>query len=532
MYRINNRNKAVVALVAAMLAVFASPMFVQAVTLIYGTTSGTWTPAGNPYLVSDYTEVPSGSSLVIEPGVEVVMGPDVELRVNGTIQAVGTHENPVEFMGVNPTSYWERIYLYQNNGNEFGYCNFNDAKTGVYIYVTSNRAKTMEVNIYNCSFSNIIDHAIYGLAYGTQDDGRVHLNAMVKNCVFQGINNGCTFRGEGRKNYYAGYGYVDSENSGNIFSDLTGSAISYTSGSYSGGGSPKSINNVIINCVRGIDIQSNVDADVLNNILIGCSNAVSRVGTSSDDVKRNCFFNNIDDFVGYANPPYGNVIWSNDNGDPCDLLYNIFMDPEFDPGSFELSASSPCIDAGDPSIIDYYDPILGGETSDMGAFGGEEPGAGVEPSPPVIVAQPQSTTVFLGQDVTFAVEAVGYELYYKWFGPRATDADTNSVLNLDDVGFVDAGNYYCAVSNVYDVVNSSLANLRVTEIGLDIAMHAGLHMTNLNVGTTYSIQYVNSLMNTNWMVITNFEAGADNDVWYDSEPANQQSKFYLVLSLP
>jgi hypothetical protein len=32
-------------------------------------------------------------------------------------------------------------------------------------------------------------------------------------------------------------------------------------------------------------------------------------------------------------------------------------------------------------------------------------------------------------------------------------------------------------------------------------------------------------------LITSFEA-ADNDVWYDPEPANQASKFYQVLSLP
>ncbi len=274
------------------------------------------------------------------------------------------------------------------------------------------------------------------------------------------------------------------------------------------------------------------NSDVINNIFVSCSNAVTRTGSSSLDVIYNCFYGNTLDFVGYPST-YGQVIWSNDNGDPCDLFYNIFMDPQFEPGSFELGTSSPCIDAGDPSIVDNYDPILGSTVSDMGAYGGEEPGAGIPPSPPVIVTQPQSQTVFLGQDVTFEVDAVGYDLYYQWyFGNSNLVGETSDTLALTAVDFADAGNYYCSVSNVYDVVDSALANLRVTEIGLDIAMHAGLHMTNLNVGTTYSIQSVYSLSDTNWSEITTFEAAADNDLWFDPEPANQASKFYQVLSLP
>ncbi|WP_136077786.1 immunoglobulin domain-containing protein [Pontiella desulfatans] len=231
---------------------------------------------------------------------------------------------------------------------------------------------------------------------------------------------------------------------------------------------------------------------------------------------------------------------TNYNGDPCDLLFNIFLDPQFtnvvydgvnDP--FHLGADSPCIDAGDPSILDYYDPILGGEISDMGAYGGEEPGAGVPPSPPVIIAQPQSLSVFIGQDVTFAVEAVGYDLYYQWyFGGSELAGETSDTLELLSVDYDDAGNYYCTVSNVYDVVNSATANLRVTEIGLDIMMHAGLHMTNLVVGTNYSVQCVYSLTATNWVEIDNFEAAFDNEVWFDPEPANQASKFYQVKSQP
>ena len=305
-----------------------------------------------------------------------------------------------------------------------------------------------------------------------------------------------------------------------------------SNGSIYGSGSPVIINNVFDTCDGGVFSLNNYDADIINNIFANCSTAVSRSGSSSLDVHYNCLYNNLIDFDGYPST-YGQVIWSNANGDPSDLFYNIFMDPQFEAGSFELSSSSPCIDAGDPSIVDYYDPILGSTASDMGAYGGEEPGAGVPPSPPVIVSEPQNQTVFLGQDVTFEVEAVGYDLYYQWyFGSTELTGETTDTLTLTNVDFADAGNYYCAVSNVYDVVNSSLANLRVTEIGLDIAMHAGLHMTNLVVGTNYSIQAVYSLSDTNWLEIDSFEAMDDNDVWYDPEPASMNSKFYQVKSQP
>ena len=45
-------------------------------------------------------------------------------------------------------------------------------------------------------------------------------------------------------------------------------------------------------------------------------------------------------------------------------------------------------------------------------------------------------------------------------------------------------------------------------------------------------QAVYSLSDTNWVEIDTFQATADNGLWFDTEPANQASKFYKVLSLP
>lgn len=169
----------------------------------------------------------------------------------------------------------------------------------------------------------------------------------------------------------------------------------------------------------------------------------------------------------------------------------------------------------------------------MGAFGGEQPGAGIPPSPPVIIKQPGSQTVFLGQDVIFEVKALGYDLHYQWFfAGSALAGEIGPTLELNPVGFADAGNYCCSISNVYGVVDSAIALLRVTEIGLGIEMHPGLHMTNLVVGTKCSIQSVRSLSDTNGVEISSFEATQNNAVWYDSESTKTGRKFYKVESKP
>ncbi len=71
----------------------------------------------------------------------------------------------------------------------------------------------------------------------------------------------------------------------------------------------------------------------------------------------------------------------NANGDACDIYNNIMIDPEFvDPFmlDFNLHSSSPCIDAGDPSLGSDPD----GTIADIGAIffdqsqGVENPGMG------------------------------------------------------------------------------------------------------------------------------------------------------------
>ena len=63
----------------------------------------------------------------------------------------------------------------------------------------------------------------------------------------------------------------------------------------------------------------------------------------------------------------GAITTVNANGDPCDVFYNIYLDPlfvDYTLGDYHLTENSPCIDAGDPSMPNDPD----GTVNDMGGF--------------------------------------------------------------------------------------------------------------------------------------------------------------------
>jgi len=81
-----------------------------------------------------------------------------------------------------------------------------------------------------------------------------------------------------------------------------------------------------------------------------------------------CIYGNSGGAFGGGGPAgLGIVALTNANGDSCDTYYNIFLDPQFVnavAGDYHLTAGSPCIDAGDPSLPNDPD----GTVADMGAF--------------------------------------------------------------------------------------------------------------------------------------------------------------------
>jgi hypothetical protein len=98
-------------------------------------------------------------------------------------------------------------------------------------------------------------------------------------------------------------------------------------------------------------------------------------------------------------------------------------------------------------------------------------GGKCHPAAPFIVTQPASQLAAVGGNASFSVVAGGTQpLSYQWRrGTNALTGATNSVLNLSNVQFSDAGNYSVIVANVAGSVTSSNALLTVSTGGCAVA---------------------------------------------------------------
>jgi hypothetical protein len=123
-------------------------------------------------------------------------------------------------------------------------------------------------------------------------------------------------------------------------------------------------------------------------------------------------------FSGPAVPGFQILSQTNANGDTCDQFFNLFRDPlwvDTAAGNYQLTAASPCIDAGDPQSA--RDPD--GTVADMGAFpyfqpSSVDPSTAAEPESFALNAFPNpfNATVVLSFDVkrTDNVSLVIYDL--------------------------------------------------------------------------------------------------------------------------
>ncbi len=84
-------------------------------------------------------------------------------------------------------------------------------------------------------------------------------------------------------------------------------------------------------------------------------------------------------------------------------------------------------------------------------------------SPPVIITQPVSQTVTVGNNASFSIVVAGAgPLIYQWqLNSVAISGATTSTLILPDVQIANAGNYAITVNNAYGTVTSSTVSLSV-----------------------------------------------------------------------
>jgi len=142
--------------------------------------------------------------------------------------------------------------------------------------------------------------------------------------------------------------------------------------------SPKVLNNICLTCASSFFSDNRSSANVTNNIFSATSEENLLLYIHTGAINNNIIirtpanryaFWNVSIYENPVQPDY-NCVWDYDrltNNPPIRLGPNnlIGVDPEFEEGSYRLKEGSPCIDAGDPNLLDPD-----GSRSDIGVYGG------------------------------------------------------------------------------------------------------------------------------------------------------------------
>jgi parallel beta-helix repeat protein len=141
------RIKPLVAFIATFAFILAASRAAVA-TEVSGDQSGTWGLSRSPYELIDDVHVPPGSSLLIEPGVEVIGLGNYKISVDAgaTLTAVGTESQMILFTAADQDTGWRGIRLEgASDDSEINYCILEYAKgTGAYPLVRGGALMVIE----------------------------------------------------------------------------------------------------------------------------------------------------------------------------------------------------------------------------------------------------------------------------------------------------------------------------------------------------------------------------------------------------
>ena len=336
----------------------------QGGTIVQGTVSGNWTPLGSPYQVVGDVTVPAGDSLWIDSGVVVEFSQNCNLKVYGTLIAIGTDSLPVVFKGtLAQAGYWGSLYFDSAFPPSLLISvEIRDALTGVVAVACSLdvMGSTFTNNITGMDCKTGATPNIEGNTFTGNTNSALRIqdaSPWVTQCTFTANSLGdlqptltvsgtgvphirrCVFRDNGDVAIQ-----VDKADSAviannSIVGNLTGIVVSTSSCVVS--------SNIVVNNDVGVGVYTPVNVSV-----------------SYNDVWNNATSNYDGDMT-----TLGVNVTVNIRSDSCDLWQNISEDPKFlwpDSTDLTLSAQSPCIDTGNP--LNPGDVEYLGEAPDMGAF--------------------------------------------------------------------------------------------------------------------------------------------------------------------
>ena len=304
-------------LLALIAALLAAP-FCHAQTSVSGeVTTTTWTKAAAPYVVTGAITVPTGNTLTIEAGVDVVFDADVQFTVYGSVHACGTETDSVRFIP-RGTYRWGGFYL--SSGDS---CSF------VYTRISGGRK---------------IGESPLAAGGGIHAAG-ISLRLVLDHTVLKGNSAGA-----------GGGGLCDRAG----WLSLTNSTIAANSSAHGGGGlvligsDAAPLTATLRNCTiahntsgpesSALVVGTKGSATMVNCIIWGNSGGTIHATTTALDATYSCIQG------GWSG-------WGNIDDDP------LFVDPAS--GDYSLSPGSPCVDTGSPNLSDADQ-----SRSDMGAEGG------------------------------------------------------------------------------------------------------------------------------------------------------------------
>ena len=194
---------------------------------VSGSVNGIWTKSHGPYYIEGNVTIPVGSTLNIEPGVEVYFNGSYSIWVEGSLYANGTESDRIIFTSnmTFPTSLdWRGIRFNSTGKGQLNRCNFSYGYNMVYLdgasdiiisncsLNMSNKAITLysishDNLIYNCtmfdnyfgispilnSYNNTIQDCqifnnSYGVEFATAGENNTVINCEIKNNPWRGID--------------------------------------------------------------------------------------------------------------------------------------------------------------------------------------------------------------------------------------------------------------------------------------------------------------------------------------------------------
>ncbi|MDY6915349.1 MAG: right-handed parallel beta-helix repeat-containing protein, partial [Candidatus Cloacimonadota bacterium] len=155
------------------------PLFLGAIE-VTGEQYGTWEVVNNPYEVVGDIIVPEDETLIIEPGVQVVVNGNFRITALGNIIAEGSQEENISFAAAERFS-WDGVRLENEAvGSSFTFCNVSDAENGI-------NSINSPLTISECYFNNC-EKAVHIFGLGYEDPPEVIVqNSVIENCDQNGI---------------------------------------------------------------------------------------------------------------------------------------------------------------------------------------------------------------------------------------------------------------------------------------------------------------------------------------------------------